>query len=116
MAGEPGGATLGPAPLTAIETVCQAASKLPGGVLRSLAARVDQSLVLRQEDPAGETGVGMLETVREYARELLEESGEADTTASAHLDYYAAMELSDCPAGRGVVPRHHVVSWLPWEK
>ena len=75
----------GGAPLDALECVCQAAGPLPGGVLRHLAALADHSLLRRQDAAGGEPRVIVLESVREYARELLDASGERAATASAHL-------------------------------
>jgi non-specific serine/threonine protein kinase len=49
----------------------------------------EHSLVLRHQSATGEQRVTMLEVVREYARELLASAGELDTTARAHLGYYA---------------------------
>jgi predicted ATPase len=43
----------------------------------SLTALLDNSL-LRQEEHAGQARFSMLETLSEYARERLEESGEAE--------------------------------------
>jgi predicted ATPase/DNA-binding XRE family transcriptional regulator len=80
----------GGAPLEALERVCQAAGALPGGVLRHLAVLVDHSLVRRQDVADGEARVTMLESVREYGRELLAAEGELGTTALAHLEHYAA--------------------------
>jgi predicted ATPase/DNA-binding XRE family transcriptional regulator len=81
----------GSAPLQAIEEVCQAAGPLQGGVLRCLARLVEQSLVQRrQARRPNDPRMGMLETVREYGRELLESAGEAFVTRRAHADHYVA--------------------------
>jgi predicted ATPase len=53
------------------------------GVLTSL---LDKSLVRRSGERAW-----MLETIREYARELLEESGEAEAVRARHADHYLAL-------------------------
>jgi predicted ATPase len=81
----------GGAPLEALGTVGQAAGAVPGGVLRHLAVLVDHSLVRRQDAADGEPRVALLESVREYGRELLEAEGELDATALAHLQHYAAL-------------------------
>ena len=62
--------------LEAIEEVC-------GGVLDDLGSLVDKSLVRVD----GER-FGMLETIREYAGELLDASAEAEPIRGAHADHY----------------------------
>jgi predicted ATPase/transcriptional regulator with XRE-family HTH domain len=81
----------GSASLDALEDVCLAAGPLPGGVLHSLAALADHGLVRRVADQQAEGRVTMLETVREFGRELLEEDGELAVTAGAHLDRYTRL-------------------------
>src|SRR5262249_37118226 len=67
--------------LEAAEEVCR-----DGGpdILETLASLVDESLVLRLRRSAGEPRFGMLETIREYAGELLEASGEAEALRRRH--------------------------------
>ncbi len=48
---------------------------------------VDKSLILMDEHSA-ETRYHMLETIREYARDRLQESGEADKAQRQHLDFF----------------------------
>jgi predicted ATPase len=67
----------------AAETVCETA-------LDPLASLADKNL-LRLEERAGERRLGMLETVREYALERLEGSGEAERLRERHADYYLAL-------------------------
>ena len=49
---------------------------------------VDKSLVWREEQPDGEPRLRMLETIREYAREQLGASDEADAIPAWHAAYY----------------------------
>ncbi len=81
----------GGAPLDALEPVCQATTALTSGTLPNLVVLADHGLVFRDEAAAGEPRVNLLETVREYGRELLAAAGEREPVASAHLAYYAAL-------------------------
>jgi non-specific serine/threonine protein kinase len=54
---------------------------------------VDKSLVNTQEMENGETRYDMLQTMREYAREKLEEAGETIDTQTRHLDWF--LELAE---------------------
>jgi predicted ATPase/DNA-binding SARP family transcriptional activator len=56
-------------------------------VLETLASLVDESLVRPLRRPTGEARFTMLETIREYAGELLEASGEAETLRRRHCEY-----------------------------
>lgn len=50
---------------------------------------VDKSLVVAEEQPeSGETRYRLLETIRQYARDKLLESGESPLAHDLHLDYY----------------------------
>jgi predicted ATPase/DNA-binding SARP family transcriptional activator len=73
--------------LEAAEAVC-------GGdgldVLHTLASLVDESLVRRLRRPAGEARFTMLETIREFAVELLEASGEAEAIRRRHCEHVLA--------------------------
>src|SRR5215472_13477289 len=98
----------GGAPLDAVEYVCQAARASPGGVLRHLAVLADHSLVGRQDVAGAEARVTLLESVREYARELLVSAGELEPTARAHLEHYAELAARS----RGQLRRREQESWL----
>jgi len=82
----------GGVPLDALQPVCEAAGALGGG-LRHLAALADHSLLLQLPSEGCEARATMLESVREYAHELLVAAGELDVTAQAHLEYY--VDLAD---------------------
>jgi tetratricopeptide (TPR) repeat protein len=55
-------------------------------VLETLSSLVDKSLVRRVRRPSGEARFTMLETIREYAGELLEASGEGETLRRRHCE------------------------------
>jgi non-specific serine/threonine protein kinase len=62
-----------------------------GDVTDECAALIDQSLVVREDGPDGLPRVRMLDTIREFARERLEETGEADPAHRAHAELYLAL-------------------------
>jgi predicted ATPase/class 3 adenylate cyclase len=89
--------------LEAAEAVCNAESALGMDVLGGIASLVDKSL-LRQVwggEPAeatltdGEPRFGMLETIREYAREQLAESGEAEAFQRLHAACFLSLAETD---------------------
>jgi predicted ATPase/DNA-binding SARP family transcriptional activator len=59
-------------------------------VLLRLASLVDESLVRRVRRPSGDVRFAMLETIREFAVELLEASGEAETLRRRHCEQLLA--------------------------
>ncbi|HEX2072817.1 MAG TPA: BTAD domain-containing putative transcriptional regulator [Geodermatophilus sp.] len=71
--------------LEAVEAVACGEGPAPAAVVDTLARLVDRSLVVvdREAGPR----YHLLETIREYARERLAESGEADRVARAHVGY-----------------------------
>jgi predicted ATPase/class 3 adenylate cyclase/DNA-binding CsgD family transcriptional regulator len=69
--------------------------------LDGLTALVDGSLLSQEEQPDGEPRFRMLETVREYALERLEASGEAEALRRRHADHYLALAEQGAPELRG---------------
>ena len=82
--------------LDAAETVCRTD-------LETLASLMDKSLLRRRTDIDGEERYWMLETIREFARERLDDSGEEDTLRRAQAD--RLIELADRAGTRAVVDR-----------
>jgi tetratricopeptide (TPR) repeat protein len=62
---------------------------------------VDKSLLRQEEGPRGEPRFVMLETIHEYARERLVESGERAILRARHAAYFRALAAEQKPA-RGV--------------
>lgn len=60
-------------------------------ILEGLASLVDKSLVRVVDGPCGELRYLMLETVREFGLEQLDDSGEADEFRRRHADYCLAL-------------------------
>jgi predicted ATPase/class 3 adenylate cyclase len=75
----------GSAGFEAIERVCGHDAKLDS--LDTLASLVDKSLV-RVDELADEPRYRMLETIRAFAHEKLDESGETERTQIVHLQYF----------------------------
>lgn len=73
--------------LEAAETVCVGDGLAREAVLDLLARLVDKSLVSMQER-GGTARYSIVETVREYAREKLVDSGEAPALRQRHFDYF----------------------------
>lgn len=82
--------------LTAAEEICSGADLSDEDVLHSLIGLVDKAIVLRvdtdpQDGDAGDARYRMLDTLREYGRERIEEAGEQHTYAARHRDHYLAL-------------------------
>jgi predicted ATPase/class 3 adenylate cyclase/DNA-binding NarL/FixJ family response regulator len=69
----------------------------PGLSLDLLARLVDKSLVATARSARGRTRYRLLETVLDYARELLVESGELDAARERHLRHFAALSPATEP-------------------
>jgi predicted ATPase len=81
--------------LDAVERIC--GQDLPHDLLSVLSSLVDKSLVRAREGVDGEMRFGMLETIREYALERLNSSGESNHLNLLHAEYYAS--LAETAAG-----------------
>ncbi|MBV9787232.1 MAG: tetratricopeptide repeat protein [Chloroflexi bacterium] len=73
--------------LEAAEAVCTG-GRIADSVLDGLASLLDQSLLQQTLGADGEPRFEMLETIGEYARELLHASDEAETLHQRHAAYY----------------------------
>jgi predicted ATPase/serine/threonine protein kinase len=73
--------------LEGVEAVCDTKADLDLDLLDGMASMVDKSLVQQVEPAKAESRFVMLETIREYALEKLEESGEKVLTKRAHAAY-----------------------------
>jgi predicted ATPase/DNA-binding SARP family transcriptional activator len=86
------GVFVGGCTLEAIEAICQGALD----VLEGVESLIEKNLLWQEERVGGEPRFGMLETVHEYARERLEESGEAEELRQRHAAYYLSVaELAE---------------------
>jgi tetratricopeptide (TPR) repeat protein len=85
--------------LEAAEAVCSGDGIGRDAILDLLAHLVDKSLVSMQER-GGAARYSMLETVREYAREKLVDSGDAPTLRQRHVDYFLGFASDGSLAAR----------------
>src|SRR5215207_4746363 len=74
--------------LDAIKEICGDGSL---DVLQELRALVANSLVRRTDDPAGDSRYTLLETVREFGVERLQQSDEAGIIHRRHVEYFLAL-------------------------
>ena len=80
---------------------------VPEAVLDLLAGLADKSLVLAEERPDGAARYRLLETLREYARERLEASGEAAAVRHRHAAHFLALAEAAEPHYHGP----HQAAW-----
>jgi predicted ATPase len=83
-----GGCTLEAAAAVLGADPAGAAARGEVSMLDGLTNLVDQHLLRAEEGPDGEPLFWMLETIREYATERLEASGEAEAIRGSHAAYY----------------------------
>jgi predicted ATPase/class 3 adenylate cyclase len=87
--------------LEAAEEVCNPGGELGIDTLDGLASLVNKSLARRVDVPGGDLRFLMLETIREYARERLEEIGEADAIGARHAEAFLSLAERARPALTG---------------
>ena len=78
--------------LSAAEHVCAGGELAGADVVEHLIALVDKSIVLRLDDEAG-TRYRLLDSIREYGAERLEESGAGDRARLRHCAWFGARLL-----------------------
>ena len=74
---------------------------------------LDKSLLRRQEEAEEEPRFYMLETIREYATERLEESGEAEAVRRPHAEHYLGLAQEAEPDSRGPTSWSGSTGWRP---
>jgi predicted ATPase/DNA-binding SARP family transcriptional activator len=96
--------------LEAAEGVCADRGGGPAGVLESLSRLVDQSLVSPEDkaDDHGQARFRMLDTLRRYAGQRLEESGTAGEVRRRHAEHFLRLAEQAEPLLRG----HGQATWL----
>ncbi|MBV9358454.1 MAG: tetratricopeptide repeat protein [Chloroflexi bacterium] len=94
--------------LDAAQAVCRPGEPDDDGVFAVLADLVQRNLLLSIDDGTGEPRFRLLETVREFALEQLEASGQADATRWSHAAYFEALVGQALPRLGGAEQR----AWL----
>ncbi len=92
--------------LEAAEAICNVGDEVE--VLRHMGALVDKSLAHQHGGTQYEPRFAMLETVREYALERLEESEEAEQLRRRHAGYFLGLAEEEERASQGPLQR----AWL----
>jgi len=85
------GVFVGGCTFEAVTTVCADAGIVEIDILNGVASLLDKSLLQPSAQVDGEWRVTMLETVREYALERLEQHGEAEGLRQRHAAYFLAL-------------------------
>ena len=85
--------------LEAIDEICSSGGDIDA--LDGAESLLEKSLLRREEGVGGESRFDMLETVHEYAREKLEESGKAEEIKRAHVEYFLALAEEAEPELKG---------------
>jgi predicted ATPase len=85
--------------LESAEAVCDTKRDLDLDLLDGMASMVDKSLLQQVQHATGESRFVMLETIREYALEKLEASGEKALTKRAHAAYCLVLAEENDAAG-----------------
>jgi tetratricopeptide (TPR) repeat protein len=99
---------MGGGTLDAIEAICVGHEDSSVESLDGLAALVNASLLRSVDDPSGETRFTMLETIREYAWELLEDSSGLAHMRQQHARYFLSLAEEAAPPLRSA----HNREWL----
>lgn len=97
-------------PYDAVGPICNSAGDLGDRVEELLDALVDHSLVRIDDHPDTGPRVRLLHTVREFAEEQLELSGEAEAVQRAHAMWYARMVI-DTPQSTWGTGRPELRDW-----
>jgi predicted ATPase/class 3 adenylate cyclase len=95
------GVIAGSAGLEQIEAIVGPADEIGRDVFDGLESLTQQSLLRTEEGADGEPRFGMLVTIREFAREQLAASGEAETIHRRHAETFLALAEDIAPRSTG---------------
>ncbi|MDX2080961.1 MAG: adenylate/guanylate cyclase domain-containing protein [Terrimicrobiaceae bacterium] len=90
--------------LESVEAVCTGGEIESDDVLDLLQQLADKSLIFIEAEDGRDARYTLIESVWQYARERLRESGEFDTLRDRHLDFYLALTESAAPHLNGPDP------------
>lgn len=76
--------------LEAVDAVCTTDGILGYSILDQVTGLIDKSIMIREEHPVG-VRYRLLDTIRQYGLERLEESGELPMLRRRHRDYYSRL-------------------------
>ena len=93
-----------------LERVCNYDGQLQIDVLEGVGSLVSKSLLQQREGRDGEPRFWMLETIHEYAREKLQESGKGAALQREHARYFMELAEEAEPQLTGA----EQVEWLAW--
>ncbi len=94
--------------LEGVEAVCDSKGDLGVDLLDGMASMVDKSLLQQIEQQRGESRFMMLETIREYALEKLDASGEKALTKRTHAAYCLVLAEEEATEQSGA----EVAEWV----
>lgn len=95
--------------LEAAEAVCSVATDAGHETLDGIAALLDSSLLRRDDGTSAAPRYELLETIRAYAGELLEERGEAEAVQRLHAAFFLALAEEHDPMA---LPWDQHAAWL----
>jgi predicted ATPase len=99
--------------LDAVEAVCNLDQTIDA--LQGIATLLDNSLLHQHEGLDGEIRFQMLETIREYALELLDGSGQVDAMRQAHARYFGDMVIQKAGLRLFSVDALQWMNWIDQE-
>ena len=94
--------------LESAEAICGPASEVGGEIVDGLMALADQSLLKVDDTADGEPRFRLLDTIRAYAAERLDERGETDEIRARHRERYVALAAAAAAELSGADQR----SWI----
>jgi predicted ATPase/class 3 adenylate cyclase len=97
---------VGSCDLQAASRVCSAASPLPFSLLEGMLSLVDKSLLWPLEGEEDPPRFRMLQLLREFGLECLEQAGETEVTREAHSTYYLWLAEQSLPVRDPVTQKH----------
>lgn len=101
--------------LAAAASICAEGAGGSAGFSATLASLLDKSLLQQIESPTGAVRFTMLESLRTYAFERLQASGESDAVKDRHLAYYFDLTQRAAPYAKGMRRWAHPDALRGWD-